>query len=230
MRGVLPNRSRTVAVSLVLALHALLVLIFHHSPRDRRSGAVPEPYPPMVFLPLLEEEPQVEEAPQEPGPVVPSRPRIDRDAPAAEAVSPEPITEPSPSPRDFSNKDWGEEARQAARTVIENRKKYKSLAAHTGGKKRDLSSKTKPEFAWKPRRVETADGVPYMHVGDRCVLMLFIIPACVLDKIEPRGDLFEHMKDVDVPEEIDDPEWDYADELDDRPGGESVNGAPPGER
>jgi hypothetical protein len=209
MRGRLPNPARAVAVSLVLALHALLLLMFHQPPRERRVSAPAEPFPSLLFLPLPEQpEPEtVEPVESAPRPAV-SIPRA-RERPEASSstpVIPEPITEPPPQPdRDWSSIDWADEARQAARTVIEKRKKYRSLASHAGSRKpRGLASKNKPQFGWDQssiNRVDTSAGIPVLSISDRCHLLLFIVPTCLIGKMEPRGDLFEHMNDVELPEE-----------------------------
>jgi hypothetical protein len=198
-----------VAVSLVLAVHALLLLMFHQPPRERRASAPAEPFPALIFLPLPEEQPEpatAEPVASTPRPAV-SVPRTGErpDRPPAPLI-PEPITESPPqSARNWSSIDWADEAHQAARTVIEKRKKYRALGPRAASKlPRGLASKKKPQFGWDQssiNRVDTSQGIPVLSISERCHLLLFVLPTCVLGKMEPRGDLFEHMNDVELPEE-----------------------------
>jgi hypothetical protein len=40
-------------------------------------------------------------------------------------------------------------------------------------------------------RIDTRGPIPALHLNDRCLLIAFIIPACVIGHIEIHGDLFE---------------------------------------
>jgi hypothetical protein len=40
-------------------------------------------------------------------------------------------------------------------------------------------------------RIDTRGPLPVLHLNDRCALLLFVLPACLLGHMEARGDLFE---------------------------------------
>jgi hypothetical protein len=92
-----------------------------------------------------------------------------------------------------------------------------SVAASWGSCYRDLSALSpeqlrwvrqnhleaaKPGIAWKYRRVEiTEGGFPIIHINDHCVAIPFLMMMvfCKIGRIEPKGDLFEHMRDPHDP-------------------------------
>ena len=42
-------------------------------------------------------------------------------------------------------------------------------------------------------RIDTRGSIPVLHLNDRCVLVGFLIPFCLIGHIEIHGDLFDHM-------------------------------------
>ncbi len=40
-------------------------------------------------------------------------------------------------------------------------------------------------------RIDTRGSLPVLHLNDRCLLVMFIIPACLIGHIETHGDLFD---------------------------------------
>jgi hypothetical protein len=110
--------------------------------------------------------------------------------------------------------DWSAEADIVARQQSElaNAPQPRSLDDHhRHSEHRDgvgLNSHSPPEFGWHDaaiHRFDTRGGVPVIHLSDRCVIAVPLgpylpLPVCGFGKkIEPRGDLFEHMRDEPQP-------------------------------
>jgi hypothetical protein len=52
-----------------------------------------------------------------------------------------------------------------------------------------------PSFRWYDaaiHRIDTRGPLPILHLNQRCVMLLFILPACAIGHIDSRGDLFEN--------------------------------------
>jgi hypothetical protein len=108
-------------------------------------------------------------------------------------------------PRSPLDIDWSAEAAIAAQhqTELASAAGPKSLDDHHGRKPRDgLNSGGPEQFGWDyaaTHRVETSQGVPIIHLGDRCVVgFLLILPffGCGFGgEIPVNGDLFKHMRD-----------------------------------
>jgi hypothetical protein len=66
--------------------------------------------------------------------------------------------------------------------------------------------KPKKEFGWDRKHTNRIErgALPAVHVGDHCVLIAFLIPACSFGKIPVRGDLFDGMDDPDRPSSVPD--------------------------
>jgi hypothetical protein len=92
--------------------------------------------------------------------------------------------------------DWSEEARlaaaaAAAKVPTPDRSKCDS----TGLADPALPNcKPAPKFKWAPPKAGFSNGLPYMRLGDRCVIGLGFF-GCALGKPPARGDLFEGMDD-----------------------------------
>lgn len=105
--------------------------------------------------------------------------------------------------------DWEEEAEQAAKNVIADADKqnaYRNLAALSPEQlswiRQNHLEPAAPGIPWEYRRVEvTEGGFPIIHINDHCVaipLMKFMV-FCKIGHIEPRGDLFDKMRDPHSP-------------------------------
>ena len=148
-----------------------------------------------------------------PQPVVPPRPPLA--ATRARARSASPVAPRAPGtdnaleatilPRSPLDIDWSAEAALAAQhqTELATAAGPRSLDDHHGRKPRaGLNSGGPEQFAWDyaaTHRVETSQGVPIIHLGDRCVVgFLLILPffGCGFGaEIPANGDLFKHMHD-----------------------------------
>lgn len=94
--------------------------------------------------------------------------------------------------RQGSAPDWRGEAERVAREHAAEE------SASQGGTSEPAPSASEP-FPWSrssTKRIEkTDDGNTIFWISERCFLVNFIVPGCQLGKIEPRGDLFEHMEE-----------------------------------
>lgn len=104
---------------------------------------------------------------------------------------------------------WDHEAQLAAQNAITNASKetaFRNLAAlspaQLGWVRKNHLEPAEPGIPWKYRRVEVAEGgFPIIHINDHCVVIPFLMMMvfCEIGHIEPKGDLFEHMRDPHSP-------------------------------
>jgi hypothetical protein len=127
-------------------------------------------------------------------------------APGADAIRAPPNQPLEQSPL---NIDWSAEATITARHQAELAAAPKSRSLddhHRHGNHHDgvgLSNKGPYQFGWDysaTHRVDTSQGVPIIHLNDRCVVgFLIILPffGCRFGgEIPVKGDLFQHMHDA----------------------------------
>jgi hypothetical protein len=88
--------------------------------------------------------------------------------------------------------DWRGEAERVAR-------EHAAQDSASQGGTSEPAPPTSEPFPWSrssTKRIERMeDGNTIFWVSERCFLVNFIVPGCQLGKVEPRGDLFEHMED-----------------------------------
>lgn len=118
-------------------------------------------------------------------------------APTAISVAPSDGAS-TPGPGSAPSIDWGEEGRRsaaaaAAKVPIPDRSNCDSTGL---GDPTLPNCKPPPEFKWAPPKTGFSGGLPYLRVGDRCVIGLGFF-GCSLTKPPARGDLFEGMDDPD---------------------------------
>jgi hypothetical protein len=102
--------------------------------------------------------------------------------------------------------DWEQEADLATQNAMANAAKenaYRNLSALSPEQlswlRQNHLEPAKPGIPWKYRRVEiTEGGFPIIHINDHCVAVPFLLMMvfCKIGNIEPKGDLFEHMRDA----------------------------------
>jgi hypothetical protein len=101
--------------------------------------------------------------------------------------------------------DLEKEAQLAAQNAIANAARendYRNLSALSPEQlswlRQNHLEPVEPGIPWKYRRIEiTEGGFPIIHINDHCVaipLMLMMV-FCKIGHIEPKGDLFDHMRD-----------------------------------
>ena len=181
------------AFAAIAAGHALLVIsLWELRSHTRAAGAVPQAERLEIFF---------VSSPVETPPVVinPRREQRRRALPPAVPAAIEPAKRSPAEPESTAiTVDWGAEAQAAAGRSAEADGEAQRRA-RAFSPREAAPGKRAPEFGWshsRTHRVErTEDGVPLLWISERCVLVYFLIPGCKLGKIEPNGDLFEHMND-----------------------------------
>lgn len=127
-------------------------------------------------------------------------------SPTPSAATPAPAgSRESPDASASAPIDWEEEARLAARNTIADADKeraYRDLSSLSPEQldwmRKNHLEPAAPGIPWKYRRVEVgAGGWPIIHINDHCVVVPFLMMMvfCSIGHIEPRGDLFDHMRD-----------------------------------
>ncbi len=190
--------SRPLLFAFILAVHALLILLAQRG---------------LIHVPQAPEEPLQIFSVTRPPPL--AQPRTPPDSAHARARFVRPLAAKPPTtddalqvatpPRSALDIDWSAEAAITAQhqTELASAAGPKSLDDHHGRKPRaGLNSGGPDQFAWDyaaTHRVETSQGVPIIHLGDRCVVgFLLILPffGCGFGgEIPVNGDLFKHMRD-----------------------------------
>jgi hypothetical protein len=105
--------------------------------------------------------------------------------------------------------DWEKEAEIAtadAVTNAESQNANRNLSALSPAQlswiRQNHLEPAAPGIPWKYRRVEVAEGgFPIIHINDHCVAIPFLMMMvfCKIGHIEPKGDLFDHMRDTHTP-------------------------------
>jgi hypothetical protein len=190
--------------AVIIGGHALLILVFTSSKRVQ-STAVDSPSPGvLLLLDLPSEAESLEPVPQAPQlasvPVItPRLPAPDIDTESTAITLPD---EAQPEGPGTNAIDWRREAERSARAVVEQG--AKSVEKHIGEHPPVPSAfqKKKPpkEFPWdpEPKKAGFAAGfIPYVVIGQRCVVGLGFF-GCALGKKPPANShLFDGMHDPD---------------------------------
>jgi hypothetical protein len=183
----------------VLLSHLLVVLVVI---RTSRQGLSPSESAdePLVVMVLHDKVPLVA------GGMKPRAPTLH-----ARTATPEPVpgnsitTPPVPPPPKI---DWEQEVQLAAQKSIadaDKEKSYRDLSALSAAQldwaKRNHLEPAPPGIQWNHPRVEVQSGLPVIWINDRCVMIPVMMLAvfCSIGHIEPRGDLFKHMRDPHDP-------------------------------
>jgi hypothetical protein len=105
--------------------------------------------------------------------------------------------------------DWEKEAEIASNNAITNadtQNAYRNLSALSPAQRswvrQNHLEPARPGIQWKYRRVEVAEGgFPIIHINDHCIIVPFLMMMvfCQIGHIEPKGDLFDHMRDAHNP-------------------------------
>ena len=190
----------------IIGGHALLILVFTSGKRLVQFTAVDAPSPGVLLLIDLPSGPEsssepVTEAPQLASvPVItPRLPAPDIDTYSTAITLPE---ETEPEAPGTNAIDWRREAERSAQAVVE--RGAKSVEKHIGEHPPVPSAfqKKKPpkEFPWdpEPKKAGLAAGfIPYVVIGQRCVVGLGFF-GCALGKKPPANShLFDGMHDPD---------------------------------
>jgi hypothetical protein len=139
----------------------------------------------------------------------PRRPADQRQSAASKAAAPKPAAATgnviTVSP-ELPKIDWENEADLATQNAMTNAAKenaYRNLSALSPEQlswvRQNHLEPAKPGIPWKYRVVEiTEGGLPIIHINDHCVAVPFLLMMvfCKIGTIEPKGDLFDHMRDA----------------------------------
>ena len=194
-----PAVRRFVVLVLVAAIHALL-LIIARSPviNEARQPEVHSRSSVLFFREIMQAaptavsvEPRIREDRRRndvDGDAVNAPPTMSDDAPSVEAQRPPSI-------------DWKLHATQAATAVVAKAISQEKRKCDPGPEPNTFLPRCTPpehEFDWNPEppTVAFSGGLPYVHVGEYCVVGLGFF-ACALGKPEANGQLFEHMREPD---------------------------------
>lgn len=187
----------------IIGGHALLILVFTDGKRVVQQASTDAPSPGILLLLDLPGQPSapepVGEAPQFASvPVLtPQLPLPEIDSESSTAITLPPETGEAP---DTNAIDWQLEAERSARAVVERSRKSteKRIGVHPPSPFRE---KKKPkEFDWDPEpgRVGVAAGfIPYVRIGQRCLVGLGFFGCGLGKRPEANGHLFDGMHDPD---------------------------------
>jgi hypothetical protein len=97
--------------------------------------------------------------------------------------------------------DWSAQLGDAARSTLDQERHEAELLGALTRKytlpddPRDPHPDPVTGFRWYnagSHRIDTRGSLPVLHLNDRCALVLFIMPICLIGHIEIHGDLFEN--------------------------------------
>ena len=185
------RRPRTLALATVALAHVVVIFIIVSSRPLARLVDSSESLV-MILLPQTAPRPET---------TTPARPARRPAQPAAGTAQPQSATIESIAPVGLPPVDWQLELEGAA--------KAKADATPWQSVVPKPKAKPKKEFGWSRAHTHRIDRgepgeLPVLHLGEHCVLIGFLIPACRLGKIPPRGDLFDGMDDPDRPSSVPD--------------------------
>lgn len=188
----------------VIGGHALLLMLFDRVGVRPESGAEPEDEDPSILFMLFpptpeEEEPDEEDRRREAAasprrPVQPTRPRADAPSTAGRSA----ITLPSPSAPPAPPIDWFGQGAAAARAEAEAnaRPGPRAFGEHPTSPYRRCKQK-KSSFEWNPEpdKAGFAGALPFVRLGDRCIVGLGFFGCAIGDLPKPNSHLFDDMHD-----------------------------------
>ncbi len=197
--------SRLPALAVVTAAHALALAFLLELTRTRPSGPGAEET--LTLVALLPAAPR--ESPRLPLAISPgaapaeltlARPGVTRPTDTRP-------TEPGAAPADTGPAaiDWAAEGAQAASRVArgEDQPGPRTFGMPPASPMFASAPHYKPGLAWNHARTHRVEalpgGVTIFNLNDHCaVALLWVVPffGCTLDKIPPRGDLLDHMRDA----------------------------------
>ena len=206
-----PCGRRSLQLLCVVVLHGLLIEALLRQSKELRFP-VKDSSPPLTVFFIPRSLPSLDHAPAAKRPDHLPSIRSLLDGKALSVAPPGPLIIPSPGPSTPPvGIDWQHELELEARNGVtdqEREKSYRDLSASLTSAQRDWLKRNHmqpatPGITWKSPRIEVLpDGMPIVHINDHCVIMpLFLMPMilCSIGHIEPKGDLFNHMRDPRQP-------------------------------
>ena len=183
------RRPRTLALATVAIAHVAAIIVIASSRPLTRLVESPDSLV-TILLPQTAPRPETTK---------PERPVRRPPRPAASAPQPQSAASESTAPVALPPVDWQQQLEGAA--------KAKADATPWQSVVPKPKAKPKKEFGWSRAHTHRIDPgepgeLPVLHLGEHCVLIGFLIPACSFGKIPPRGDLFDGMNDPDRPSSV----------------------------
>jgi hypothetical protein len=190
--------SRLPALALVVAAHALALAFLLELTRTHPSGRTAEESLTVIAL-LPAARPQ---SPPLPISISPGAARKRATAGPGETGAPEPrMPAPDTGPAPI---DWAAEGAEAAARVArgEDQPGPRTFGRPPASPMFAAAPARRPGLAWSHARTHRVEalpgGVTVFNLNDHCaVALLWVVPffGCTLDKIPPRGDLLDHMRE-----------------------------------
>ena len=182
--------SRLPALAVVTAAHALALAFLLELTRTHPTGRSAEES--LTLIALLPAAPR--ESPRLPLAISPGAGRGE-------------LTKPGAAPADTGPAaiDWAAEGAEAASRVArsEDQSGPRTFGMPPASPMFASAPPRKPALAWNHARTHRVEalpgGVTVFNLNDHCaVALLWVVPffVCTLDKIPPRGDLLDHMRDA----------------------------------
>jgi len=191
---------RVPALAVVVGAHALALAFLLALTRTHPTGRSAEESLTLIAL-LPATRPR---SPESPGRILPGLARRERDVAPPSETPALPSEPPTPETRS-SAIDWAAEGADAAARVArgeDNSHSARAFGVPPPSAMFDPAPVRRPGLAWNHARTHRVEalpgGVTVFNLNDHCaVALLWVAPffACTLDKIPPRGDLLDHMRE-----------------------------------
>jgi hypothetical protein len=203
-RSRIPSRTTTFLV--VAAAHGLVWWLFWRAPGPLVEA--PETFASILFLLPVPSRQATVPSPAGAGAASRARRTPSTSAPqparaARQSDTTTAITPPSAVPG--AGVDWSAQLGGAADSALKKEKRARDLAGALTRKfvieadPRNPGHTAMRDFRWYDagiHRVDTRAWIPGLWISDHCVLIAFVIPACMIGHIETHGDLFQNMVTV----------------------------------
>ena len=185
----MPGRSRyrdAVTMAFVLVGHAALVWLFIEARRVEQTASLPGPSSTLIFV----ESPPPDRNSSAPTLLPIPMPATSPTTPQLPEIDASELTDRAPK-----QIDWQNEAQRAAGAVIEQSREPGPRAF--GPRESAPAEKKERVFEWNPEppRVGMSGLLPYVRVGERCVIGLGFFACGLGDLPAPNGALFDGMDD-----------------------------------
>jgi hypothetical protein len=189
--------SRLPALAVVVAAHALALAFLLELTRTHPAGRSAEEFLTLLVLPAARPE-----SPRLPASISPGAVRKRAAARPGETRAPEPrVQAPGSGPAPI---DWASEGAEAAARVArgEDQPGPRIFGMPPASPMFAAAPARRPGLAWNHARTHRVEalpgGVTVFNLNDHCaVALVWVVPffGCTLDKIPPRGDLLDHMRE-----------------------------------
>ena len=195
---------RLLVLAIVVVAHALALALLELTRTHRPGGVAAE------SMTLVKLAPGAHPRPLELPPTIPRPLARGERAALPRREAPTPPSQPPPHESGSAAIDWVAEGADAAARVARGgdaSPRARRFGVPPPSPMFAPRPARRPGFAWNHARTHRVEvlpgGVTVFNINDHCAIaLLWIVPAfgCVIGRILPRGDLFEHMRDPDPQE------------------------------